>query len=190
MSDNSDLNTDLSMEEGGGGFGLAVALGAYISTQTDTLKAELAKANPLPLRSTAWGTAIVVSGQSPTLVTLTNTLGPAKGRAWNLRSVGLYGNDGHTSVAAAIAEFYSGDIPDAGGASMPLQGALLDAIGPNGVQGVAVPYFFTLPNKALWVSEGESVYALVYGAVAPGQQLVLIANYEDYEECQMIANSA
>lgn len=171
-----DQYTNLDEDAGSGdGFGLEFMLGAFFDTKIkpaiDTM------GEPKAFHPTVFGT-VVTDGTSPFIVPVASpsAIGPAAGKLWSVRTVGLYGKDAHTAVTSTAVEFYAGDVPDAGGATMPPIGPVMDNFGPGaGSLALTIPCFISLPEEVVWCQHGESIYALVYG-VATGNQLTIVAN--------------
>lgn len=85
-----------------------------------------------------------------------------------------------------IAEYFVGDIPDAFGATMPPAGVLLDNVGPERDPFTRIPGFIRFPRHAIWCEHGETIYAVVYDVPA-NTQLVIVANIEDWNSCDVEA---
>jgi hypothetical protein len=139
----------------------------------DTIHKALPKGEPKPLVK-RWGVANTPSAL--TAQTLIIPSSPAAGRMWFISRTAILGSDGHTSVAAAVADIYAG---------------------PGGVQNTADPTAqiysgLTLPtiieegrfhNPVL---HGELVYALLYAL--PAQQIVQFAvTVYDYAVADILA---
>lgn len=134
--------------------------------------------NPVPTRPLVGGVAIT-SGASPFVLGPTGNVatGPAAGLLWNIRTIGIYGVDGHTAVSGVTGvDLYAGDIPDAGGATDPPAASFSDLISA-GI--VTLPTFQTYSRHAIWCKHGEVPYAMVYGLGA-GIQLVFVSTVEQW----------
>lgn len=83
--------------------------------------------------------------------------------------------------AGCLAEFYAGDLPDAGGTTFPITGLLPDNFGPEvSPPAQIIPYYFEPAKEAVWCGHGEGIYALAYD-VPSGQQLVIVCNVDDWK---------
>lgn len=166
------------------GAGFELLLGAFAKSSDDQQKnhGEMLDAlSPrLPIHNSVFG-VVVTTAASPVLVAPSGVTGPAAGRIWNLRTLGIYGADGHSVVAGVTGvDLFAGDIPDQPGTAIaPMLTSFTDLISA-GI--VALPTFQTFPRHAIWVKHGEIPYALVYG-VGAGVTLVLVANFEDWAVC-------
>lgn len=90
------------------------------------------------------------------------------GRVWNVLKIGIFGNDGHTVLASAIADIYAA----AGSPELPDFSAQL-------VSGSAIPNIIFIPEKMEWMHYGESIIALLY-ALPANSNVSLIAKIADY----------
>lgn len=156
--------------------GFDVALGTFAKFgeehKQNQQKIIAALTRPNPIRLTAFGT-LLTAGTAPFLISPNNQQGPASGRVWNIRTVGIYGPDGHSTVAGVTGvDIFAGDVSDPTAGVTPFPDLISAGI-------VALPTFQTYGRHAIWCRHGETVYALVYG-VAAGVQLNLVINYEDW----------
>lgn len=174
----SDIMTDMDENAGSGdGFGLEVMLGAFFDTKVKPSLDSMQEAKAF--HPTYWGRR-TTDGTSPFIVPvdIPSPTGPAAGKVWSVRTVGLYGSDAHTAVTSTAVEFYAGDVPDAGGSTFLPGAQLIDNFGAGaGTLTATIPWFFTLPEEVIWCQHGETIYALVYG-VPTGNQLVIVANVQ------------
>lgn len=131
-----------------------------------------ALSTPKPIRQTAFGT-LLTAGTAPFLLMPNSNQGPSSGRTWNIRTVGIYGADGHSAVAGVTGvDIFAGDVSDPTVGVTPFPDLISAGI-------IALPTFQTYGRHAIWCRHGETVYALVYG-VAAGVNLNLVINYEDW----------
>lgn len=156
--------------------GFEVLLGAFANFGEETKRnhRELMSAITvgLPLHRYPFGSAIVPNPTATVAVVATGK--PPAGRMWNVRSMGIYGADGHTAITGS-AEFYIGTAPQDTEAGP--QANIADIVAP----GIAVlPGQVTLSRHVYWARNGQSLYALVYGGVA-GTQLSLVCAVEDWK---------
>lgn len=165
----------------GEGAGIEVAFDAFIKAgekrHAETTKALKGLMAPLPLHPTVVGQATIQTGVNPTVVLPQMMTGPASGRIWNVRTIGVYGGDGHSAVTGVTAvDLYAGDPPDAGGSTFPGGPSLTDLISA-GI--LAVPAFQTYSRHSIWCRHGEVPYALVFGGTV-GASLQLVVNVEEW----------
>lgn len=164
---------------GEGGF--EVMLGAFAKLG-DEHKQQMnqvlsALADPLPLHPMIVGNATIVTGVQPTVVLPQVVTGPASGRIWNVRSIGVYAGDGHTALTGVTGvDLYAGDPPDAGGSTMPGGPSLTDLISA-GI--IALPTFQTFGRHIVWCRHGEVPYALVFGGTV-GASIQIVVNVEEW----------
>lgn len=93
---------------------------------------------------------------------------PAEGRMWNVLQVAVYGTDGHTTLASAVAEVYAGD------EDLPSQGDQIAIFS-------SVPGIATFSKGTIWQASSTDLFARVYGAAA-GSPLIFVARVMDYPD--------
>lgn len=125
-----------------------------------------------PIGNSATGTA--------PLQVIANTEQVPPGRIYNILSVNLYGVDGHTVLASAIADIYRAS-----------SGVQLPDFSAQIASGLTVPVVPALnySKEVIWMEQGENLIAIVYG-FAGTQTVTMIAQIADYpveaEETQVI----
>lgn len=109
------------------------------------------------------------TGTAPLIVTA-NTEEVPPGRAYNLLSLNLYGVDGHTVLASAIADIYRAS----SGVALPDFSAQL-------ASGLTVPVTPALnySKEVIWLEQGENLIAIVYG-FASTATVTMVAQIADY----------
>ena len=113
-------------------------------------------------------------GVAPASLILPCQTHPASGRVWNVLSVSIFGNDDHTAVAGAIAAIYGGELSPSGSVT-PTPGPMSDLI----LTGATIPNITFVPDKAVWLHEMESIYAIIYTPPI-NTQFVLTARVGEY----------
>jgi hypothetical protein len=121
---------------------------------------------PKPLGRTVGGAAVGVTGS---VINLNSQQIVPVGRMWVLRSVGVFGNDTHTSVAGATADLFAGSMQDEN--SSDFTSCFASA--------VTIPYVNTYGNRHVCLYPGENLYALVTGATT-GQNLVIVGVVDEW----------
>jgi len=141
---------------------------AVLEKKADTI----IRQRPEPLRKSI-GTSLL-SGTGPSTVTL-DLGGPAAGRMWFVHRVGILGADGHTAVAGAIADIYTGP-----------------ALGTDATSeiyaGLSVPSIVVEGRHHNPVLYGDGLYVIVYN-VPTNQLLQFTAGIEDYPAPDQLAMS-
>lgn len=109
------------------------------------------------------------TGTAPLVITA-NTEEVPPGRMYNLLSVNLYGADGHTTLASAVADLYRAS-----------SGVQLPDFSAQIASGLTVPVIPALnySKEVIWIEPGENLIAIVYG-FAGSQQITMVAQIADY----------
>lgn len=113
-----------------------------------------------PLGTSATGAATLTVEQQNTV--------PA-GRIYNLLQLNLFGADGHTALASAVADIY-----------VASSGTELPDFSAQIFSGLAVPSMQTLSKEVIWIQPGERLVAMVYGFAAQAS-VTMVARVADYE---------
>jgi hypothetical protein len=127
---------------------------------------KLASPEVQPVRKPVGGSAVAAAGV-PTLID--TFASPSRGNVWQVIRVALFGSDGHTVLAAVVADVYGGYGPDASAPDMSSQF----------LSGVPVAGITLIGPDRVWMHHQETLYAIVYGAAA-GQSLELVAMVDEY----------
>jgi hypothetical protein len=167
MSD-EELYTDQDADgQQAGGIGLLVSAFASFGSKLDDMSSAIARPTSTPLvkpkvKAANFGAA--TTGQ----IVIDDDASP--GWYWNVFRVGIFGNDGHTSVPGAIADvFISGTAANVTGA-IDFGGQIYSAL--------PIPSIVEDNDGHNPVMQGERVYALVYNVPANQNLVLAVAVYE------------
>jgi hypothetical protein len=148
-----------------------VAFSAWAKHTENLEKGIKALSPPRPIRKNV---GVANTPSALTTQTLIIPQSPASGRMWFIHRVAILGADGHTSVAGAVADIYTGP-----------NEALADATSEI-YAGLTLPTIIVEGRHHNPVLHGELVYAIVYGLPAQ-QQVQFAVGIDEYPVDAMIA---
>lgn len=148
----------------------AIELFASTSDKVDKIHSSILKPPVNPIYKPV-GNSIVATGAAVQVIEIVQT--PSEGRMWYVRQLGLFGSDGHTVVASALADVYLGPEQEY------IPGSPVTDYSAQLLSGVAIPSITHFGHFDKPLHQGEHIYALLY-AMSNGQQVSLVAQVSEF----------